>query len=153
MLNPKVGLEEIDEVGFILNKHQSALDISYKGSYADVRYVASYLNNLHLPVGDVIVDTADVCAPNVITNVDDPREFVITNDRDFQRVLADPLTFHAHYYFVQAGRGASTDAVKLAYPTANSRAGWSHLIHTFPARGSCSGLALYKVTGHPNEAG
>jgi hypothetical protein len=153
MLNPKVGLEEILEVGYILNKHQSALDRNYSGSYAEVRSMATYMDNMQLPLGDVIMDTADVCAPNLMTNVDDPRMFVITNDRDFQRVLADPLTFHAHYYILQVGGGASADAVKVAYPTASSREGWSKLIHTFPARGSCSGLQLYQVTGHPDLRG
>jgi hypothetical protein len=149
MLNPKVGIEESVDIGYIFNKHQSAQDVDYKGAYGRVVTISSYLDDMHLPVGDLIADTADSCVPSIVTNVDDPRMFVITNDRDFQRVLADPLTFHAHYYLVSISKGASADEVDVAYPTTSSRANWSHLIHTFQGRGACGGLYLYKVTGHP----
>jgi hypothetical protein len=150
MLNPKVGLEEIQDIGFMFNRHQSAMDKSYRNAYKNVLLISHYIDGMHLKNGDLIADTADSCVPSVVTNVNNPRVFVITNDRDFQRVLADPLTFHAHYYAVQITRGASADAVDLAYPTKGSRAGWSTLIHTFPSSGECTGLYLYRVTGHPN---
>jgi hypothetical protein len=149
MLNPKVGIEEVLDIGYIFNKHQSAADRNYRGAYGQVLAISHYLDDMHLPVGDVVTDTADSCVPSIVTNVDDPRMFVITNDRDFQRVLADPLTFHAHYYLVSISKGASADEVDVAYPTPSSRANWSHRIHTFQTRGACGGLYLYKVTGHP----
>jgi hypothetical protein len=151
MLNPKVGLEEVLDIGFIFNKHQSAQDRNYRVAYQNVLRISGYLDAMNLPIGDVVTDTADSCVPSIVTNVDNPRIFVITNDRDFQRVLADPLTFHAHYYMVQVSKGASADAVDVAYPTKASRAGWSKLVHTFPSAGACVGLYLYRVTGHPNQ--
>jgi hypothetical protein len=47
-----------------------------------------------------------------------PRQFVITPDRDFQRILADPATFTVRYLLVPSGSGySSLDAVGRAYPT------------------------------------
>ena len=149
LLNPKVGLEEIQDIGFIFNRHQSKMDTSYKDAYHQVLTDAHFLEHMNLPIGDVVADTADSCIPSIYTNVDNPRIFVITNDRDFQRVLADPLTFHAHYYLVSVSRGASADAVDVAYPNKASRAHWSVLVHTFGGKGACGGLYLYKVIGHP----
>ena len=151
MLNPKVGLEEVLDIGFIFNKHPSAQDKNYRSAYQNVQRISGYLDAMNLPIGDVVADTADTCIPSIVTNVNNPRIFVITNDRDFQKVLADPLTFHAHYYMVQVSKGASADAVDVAYPTKTSRAGWSTLVHTFPSTGACIGLYLYKVTGHSNQ--
>ena len=104
--------------------------------------ISRYIDSLHLANGDVVADTADSCMPNVITNVNNPRVFVITNDRDFQRVLADPLTFHAHYLIAQAAGVTSADAVSQSYPNLVSGTSWAQLIRTFPSKGYCVGLRL-----------
>jgi hypothetical protein len=83
----------------------------------------------------------------VQTNVHNPRVFVITNDRDFQRILDDPLTFHAHYLL--ASVGSSNDSVAQQYPNLGEGTQWATLVHTFPARGFCNQFDLYRVTGHP----
>jgi hypothetical protein len=47
----------------------------------------------------------------------DPRTFVITPDRDFERVLADPKVWGVRYLLVPSGQGYSGfDAVGRAYP-------------------------------------
>ncbi len=153
MMNPNIGPDELQDIGFIFHSHLNSEDQGWKASYGTAVTISHYIDSLHLPNGDVVADTADSCMPNVITNVNNPRVFVITNDRDFQRVLADPLTFHAHYLIAQAAGVTSADAVSQAYPNLVSGTSWAHLMHTFPSKGYCVGLRLYKVTGHPTEGG
>ncbi len=136
--------------GFIWHKQLDVQDRDAKITYSAVETMANYLDAQHLPNGDVVVDTADNCIPNVVTNVDNPRLFVIHNDRDFQRVLDDPLTFHAHYLMVQGAGSAQTDAVGEQYPQLGKGVSWAKLSHAFPARGLCVSFSLYRVIGHPN---
>ena len=148
MDNPTIAPDIDLYVGYIFHKHLNATDRQAKVAYAAIESISSYFDTHHLPNGDVVVDTGDNCIPNVVTNVKNPRVFVITNDRDFQQVLDDPLTFNAHYLLVQGAGSSQTDAVGLQYPDL-SKVSWAHLAHTFPARGYCVAFHLYKVTGHP----
>ncbi len=121
-----------------------------KYAYAQVVSMSRYLDNGHFANGDIVVDNANSCIPNVDTNVTNPRIFVIHNDRDFQRVLADPLVFHAHYLL--AGHVSDSDAIRAQYPNL-ATARWVKLVHTFnyPAGGFCDGFKLYEVIGHPSQ--
>jgi hypothetical protein len=92
MLNPNIGTEELRELGFIFHAHPDAEDIGYRGRYPQVLAIGSYLAGLHLPDGDVVVDNSTECVPEMLVTVRQPRLFVIPNDRDFQRILADPGT-------------------------------------------------------------
>ncbi|MGO9027634.1 MAG: hypothetical protein ACLQOZ_03255 [Acidimicrobiales bacterium] len=148
MDNPNIAPDIDLYVGYIFHKHLNAQDRQAKQAYGAVESIADYIDDQHLPNGDVVVDTGDNCIPNVVTNVDNPRVFVITNDRDFQRVLDDPITFGAHYLMVQGAGSVQTDAVGQQYPNIGN-VSWAHLVHTFPARGYCVDFHLYKVTGHP----
>ena len=91
------------------------------------------------------------CVPFLVTNMTEPRVFVIHNDRDFQRVLADPLTFHAHYLLV--GLGINNDAILDQYPNVGT-ASWVKLVHTFkfPTGDFCDGYRLFHVVGHPTQS-
>ena len=135
--------------GFIFHEHLDAQDEQAQAAYSGVRSIARYLDRQDLANGDVIVDTSDNCMPNVVTNVDNPRMFVIPNDRDFQRVLDDPLRSHAHYLLVQGSGSAQADAVGQQYPNLGTGSSWATLVHTFPAQGLCVPFRLFRVTGHP----
>ena len=136
-------------IGFIFDRHPTPLELSAKHEYAQIKVVSNYLDSQHFTDGDVVVDTANSCMPYVYTTVSNPRMFVIHNDRDFQRVLADPLTFHAHYLLV--GFAADDDAVLALYPNLGSGTPWAELVHTFkyPGGGFCNGFRLFKVVSHP----
>jgi hypothetical protein len=84
-----------------------------------------------LPDGSVIVDVA-VGFPIVLQS-SHPRQFVITPDRDFERILADPATFSVRYLLVPSGAGySSLDAVGRAYPGLfNEGAGFARLVAEF----------------------
>jgi len=148
MDNPTIAPDTDLYFGYIWHKHPNADDKAAKAAFPAVESIASYIDKQHFANGDIVVDTADNCIPNVVTDVDNPRVFVITNDRDFQRVLDDPLTFGAHYLMVQGNGSSQTDAVGQQYPGID-KANWAHLAHAFPSEGFCVNFRLYKVTGHP----
>jgi hypothetical protein len=151
MDNPKIAPDVLEYTGFIFHRHLDAQDKASKNAYAAVTSMATYFDTHRFSLGDVIVDTADNCIPNVVTNVTNPRMFVIHNDRDFQRTLDDPLVFGAHYLLVQGAHGVSTDAVGQQYPSLGAGTNWTKLVHTFSAEGLCVGFTLYRVTGHPTS--
>ena len=97
MLNPRVGYDETDNLGYIFHKHLTPTDRVFKAHYDQVLKIGSYITAMHLPDGSVVADTFGNCVPEVITTIPNPRVFVITNDRDFQKVLADPPQFKARY--------------------------------------------------------
>ena len=82
----------------------------------------------------------------ILMNSVHPHQFVITSDRDFQRVLADPPTFKAHYLLVPPTGGyGGLDAVNRAYPRLYDRGvAGTHLVTTFHETG-CPKLRLFKV--------
>jgi hypothetical protein len=149
MNNYSIAPDVVGYTGFIFHKHLDPVELSAKYGYAQVVSMANYLDAQHFSNGDVVVDTAHSCIPNVDTNVTNPRMFVIHNDRDFERVLADPLVFHAHYLLV--GFAADDDAVLAQYPNLGKNTPWAKLVHTFhyPTGGFCDGFRLFHVTGYP----
>jgi hypothetical protein len=74
--------------------------------------VAADLDALGLPDGAVLTDSAYAFA--IILASRHPRQFVITPDRDFPAVLADPRGHHVRFLLVSANGAA--DAVRAAYP-------------------------------------
>ena len=97
MKNPTVGFEETQHLGFIFVSHPSAITsrarppgrpwqtwptISPTGTFKTTRWWSTTSAAAFLQV--ILIDA-------------NPKVFVIPNDRDFQRTLDDPLTFHAHY--------------------------------------------------------
>jgi hypothetical protein len=94
----------------------------------------------------VVADTFTPCVSFMLMNSSHPHQFVITSDRDFQRVLADPATFDAHYLLIPPPEGyGALDAVSRAYPSlyANGAKG-AKLVTTFSEPG-CPKLRLYRV--------
>jgi hypothetical protein len=156
MFNPRVGYEETRILGFVVHGKHSTLDRVYAQTFQRSQDVASFVAALKLPDGDVVVDNSSPCIPMAIVVSSDPRVFVIPNDRDFQRILADPLTFHTHYILVPppGGQGSLT-ATNRSYPAlyrqgADASGGsFATLVHSFAAAGGCPSFRLYRVTGHP----
>lgn len=102
-------------------------------SFTSERQVASFFDSRHLPGGSVLIDVSD--GFGVVSQSRDPKQFVITPDRDFQQALADPPTFHIRYLVTvpTAGLGAA-DALNIAYPGIyDNGAGIGKLVAEFPA--------------------
>jgi hypothetical protein len=155
MQNPTVGVETREFLGFIFDKHQTRQDQLSRIQYRSMLAISGYLADKHLADGQVIVDNFNTCIPLIIAMSPNPDIFVIPNDRDFQKVLADPLTFHAHYILDAAPTGAgSLTAPNILYPQLwATGGGFTKDVHKFPASGLCSAFKLLRVTAHPNQQG
>jgi hypothetical protein len=149
MLNPNIGAGDTSQnLGFIFHRHLDAQDRAAKGQFAAVRAIDRYLTSLPLHNGSIVVDNDVECVPEILTSIADNKVFVIPNDRDFQQVLADPLTFRTRYLLVSSGT-RNPDSVRTAFPDLGRPDGVTKLAHVLTAQGECPTLSLYEVTGHP----
>jgi len=155
MANPKVGYEETQHLGYIFFRHPTAFEDEARTTFPAIEQMANYFAQEHLPDGQVIVDNFSGCIPNVIVASPNPDIFVIPNDRSFERTLADPLTFHAHYILdVDPTGDGSLTAPNISYPNLWSTGDhFARVVHTFPATGECPEFRLFKVVAHPNLTG
>ena len=114
-------------------------------TFATERDVAAYLDALDLPVGSVVLDAFSGFA--IVGQSANPRQFVITPDRDFRPILTDPRSFGIHYLLAPAATGNGLlDAVNVAYP--NLAAGRSDLAvpeRSFAGKGGSGDWGLYRV--------
>ena len=78
------------------------------------REIASRIDALGLADASVAVDTFD-CGSLIALGSDHPHQFVITSDRDFERVVADPLVFDVPYLLVPNG-DQGIEAIGLVHP-------------------------------------
>ena len=101
-----------------------------------------------------MVDNFSECVPGLVTTINQPKLFVIPNDRDFQRILADPITFHTHY-ILEADPGhylGNLTATATEYPGMWSTGdGFTKMVHEFPAGGTCPEFRLFHVLHHSNQ--
>ncbi len=152
MFNPRVGVEESRNLGFVVHGTGSKVDRGYADDFQRSQNIASAVSSLRLPDGDVIVDNSSPCVPLAIVLSPNPKVFVVPNDRDFQRILADPITFHAHYILVPPSNEGSLLATTRQYPelydrgqdTAGQR--FATLARSFAGSGGCPAFRLYRVT-------
>ncbi len=150
MLNPKVGIEESFQIGFIV--HDKGAETA--AQRATSVPMLGYIEHLNLSNGSVVTDEDLAgCATTMIVRSTNPKIFVIPNDTDFQRILADPLTFHAKYMLAPQPKGDDAGiAISTAYPTLyKNGAGFTTLVKSFPATALCPPYRLYRVTRHPNS--
>lgn len=153
LVNPNIGLEESAQIGFIFKPHDKALAPRYV--YPFVQALDRWLVGLHLPDNDVLVDNADGtgCVAQMIVRSSQPKVFLIPNDRDFQRVLADPIAFHTRYLLVPDPQTLGPGVINTTYPTLwKTGAGFSKLVHQFQGgKSACPDYRLFRVIGHTNE--
>ena len=76
--------------------------------------VAAYLDSLDLPEGSVITDVA-YSFPIVLASRN-PKQFVITPDRDFEEKLNNPVEGKVRYALVIDPAFSTADAVALRFP-------------------------------------
>ena len=115
--------------------------------FAVDREVTQYLDPLRLPDGSVLLDDFLGFPIQVLSS--DPQQFVVSSDRDFQQVLADPAGAGVRYVLVPPDTGLGTlDGVNRAYPGAYaSGAGIGKLVRTFTdPSGEGANWRLYRVT-------
>jgi hypothetical protein len=140
---------ESTELGALFLAHPTLLQRQWTHHFAHILSIDRYIGAMHLRDGSIVADTDGNCTPQIVTSVPNSKVFVITNDRDFQRVVASPLTFGAHYLFVPQPVGAGlVDPLNIEYPTLyDTGAGFATLVHQFNSDGQCAVYRLYRVTG------
>jgi hypothetical protein len=107
--------------------------------------IAHAIDSIGLRDGEVLMDTFTPCVSQILITSDHPHQFVITSDRDFQRALAAPPTFHVHYILVPPTGGyGALDAVNREYPGLYTNGRGSRLVHEFKEPG-CPHFRLYRL--------
>jgi hypothetical protein len=84
--------------------------------------VSQYVDSLQLGRGTVLVD--DFLGFVIVMSSSNTEQFVITSDRDFQQVLADPDANGVRYFLVPSEQAlGKLDAINRAYPGAYANGG------------------------------
>jgi hypothetical protein len=110
------------------------------------REVARYLDDLDLKDGSVVVDTW--LGWRIVVLSERPEQFVVSSDRDFPAVTADPASSGVAYLLVpQGGFLPALDALNRAYPELyENGAHFAPLEREFDFRGGQFEWRLYRVT-------
>jgi hypothetical protein len=147
MTDSRVAHEEHELVGFLFDRNPSEGEYTSRNRYGAGRAVSGYLDAMRLPRGSVLMDTFTPCVPMIVLTSKHPKQFVITNDRDFRPVLADPLTFDASYILVPPRRDLGVlDEINRTYPALyESGAGIADKVHEFKQSGGCPAYRLFKL--------
>jgi hypothetical protein len=145
--DPILAREEADALRSVLGNDPPAAGLSYvMATHDDSARVAAAIDAMALSQGTVLIDVATGNA--VVLQSAHPDWFVITPDRDFAQVLADPASFGVRYLVVigTGGEGA-LDALNRAYPTLYATgAGFATLVGEFH-EGGTAGWRLYRLDG------
>jgi hypothetical protein len=110
--------------------------------------VSQYVDSLHLGRGAVLVD--DFLAFDIVMSSSSTQQYVITSDRDFQQVLADPADNGVRYFLVPSEQAlGKLDAINRAYPGAYADGGGlGTLVKQFNSvSDDTTDWRLYRVTG------
>jgi hypothetical protein len=150
MFNPRVGILETNQLGFIFHPNSQA-DSANKANYGWVLDMGDWFTSRHLPDGDVVVDNFPECIPPLLTTTSKPKIFVIPNDEDYQRTLADPIAFHAHYILEADPVSFPNTSINIQYPDLwKTGSGFTRMVHEFPSRAACPAFRLFHVLHHSN---
>lgn len=125
-------------------------------NFSAERRIARYLDNLDLPEGSVLLDTVQSFA--IVTSSAKPKQFVITSDTDFVRILDDPAAHGVEYIVtVPNVKRGTADAVNRRYPTMyeTGSGGVGALVLEMPndSKAEPENWRLYRVTGQITPGG
>ena len=109
--------------------------------------ISQYLDRMQLGDGEVLVDV--FLGFPIVLESSRPRQFVITTDRDFKAVVADPRIYKVRYILVPPTGGlGSLDAIKRQWPGIYESGGLiGTLVHEFRVPGTSDAFhwRLYAV--------
>jgi hypothetical protein len=86
---------------------------SSNGAFDTDQEIAAFLDAKRLPPGSVVIDSGSGFA--VIAASANPRQFVITSDRDFHGAVTDPVGHNVRYLLLNAGP-SQFDEVAATWP-------------------------------------
>jgi hypothetical protein len=112
--------------------------------YKVEKEVADYLTSLRPGRGSVLIDS--FYGFTITTQSTNLKMFVVTSDRDFKEVVADPVTFHVRYILVPDTTHGKLDAINVAYPTMyDSGAGIATLLREFKSNANFADWRVYEI--------
>lgn len=151
MMDPNIGSEERQHLGYFLErKPGDAGQQEQRNLYQSTVDIAHALDGLALRHGSILVDDFTPCVSYIILNSRSPQQFVIPNDRDFERTLQDPGTFHVTYLLVPATGGfGDLDALNRQYPGLYANGGGISTLVTSYEKPGCPAFRLFKVSSAP----
>ena len=114
MGSTKLGPDERDTLAWLFRPAASQDEVRSETLLESGRSIAHQIDALGLDDGSVALDTFD-CGPLIALGSRHPHQFVITSDRDFERVIADPVAFGVPYLLVPDG-DKGIEAIGLAHP-------------------------------------
>ncbi len=114
MANVHLAPEEVAAYAWLFHKPTSPSEQQGATLLSSAHSIARELDALNLGNSAVAVDTFD-CGSFIVLASQHPHAFVITSDRDFERITADPVAFHVPYVLVPNGENG-IEAISLAHP-------------------------------------
>ena len=108
--------------------------------------IGKTLDALNLPKASVLLDV--FLGFGIVANSDNPHQFVITPDRDFKAVLADPSAFNIQYLLVPPPDRelGELDAINRQYPNVYADgAGIATLVREFNTFSPYFAWRLYRL--------
>jgi hypothetical protein len=144
MADPVLAREEASYLAALMPGADPVARQAIRGQYAPTSQAASFVDSLGLADGSVLVDAA-TGFPIILASYH-PKQFVITPDRDFKAILADPPSFGVRYLLVPSD--SPLDAVRRAFPSVyETGAGLATLVREFKAVGGGLNWRLYRLDG------
>jgi hypothetical protein len=108
--------------------------------------VAQHIDALRLRNGSVLLDNSDSCVPFIVLLSAHPAQFIIPNDRDFEKTVADPVGFAVKYILSVPNSGlGQLDAINRSYPGFYDNGQGIASLDTNLGGGPCPDFKLYKV--------
>ncbi|MFC7673604.1 hypothetical protein ACFQWH_11015 [Mycolicibacterium sp. GCM10028919] len=112
------------------------------------RSLADYFDRRHLPEGAVLMDTFNTWGIWLSSN--NPKQFVITSDYDFNPVMNRPWDFGVRYIVSSNPVISDADALNVRYPSLwNDGAGLGTLVHSVYGATGDERFRVYRITGRP----
>jgi hypothetical protein len=108
--DPRLSIDEVQVVAALTNN--STVEETTGPNAIDIgATIAPRVEALDTDHGLIACDST-TCFP-IILNAANPKTFVVTSDRDFQAVAAQPQVYHVEYFLVQ---NSGRDELNLIYP-------------------------------------
>jgi hypothetical protein len=114
MQSARVAPVEHADLAWVFHPAQTAVERQNEALLPSGQSIAREVDQLGLADGTVALDTFG-CGSLIVLNSQHPHQFIITSDRDFQEVVADPVAFHVPYVLIPDG-DFGINAIGVAHP-------------------------------------
>jgi hypothetical protein len=120
----------------------------YRRLMVNDRTLADYFDRRNLPDGSVLMDTFNTWG--IWLSSDNPKQFVVTSDYDFNTVMNRPWDFGVRYIVASNPAISDGDALNVRYPTLwNDGAGLGTLVQSVYGVTGDERFRVYRITGRP----